>query len=366
MRWQQVWLSNEGLEVCKRRAQTLTYIALVVAVCLGWPDQARGQAEPTGEHESSGDLAPGEVGSEEPVPIMDNFTVGELAAIGAFTATAALIGYFGEHIVGFPGKSFGPPARDSLDWEVSTGINPNPDLTDPFMGGVPDRIAEPFLVVGAGAYYGFGAVGSWLSEADWIWDTRHEFLAFSGAIATAEVFIQALKFSFGRDRPRMVRGCDPPADPCGEFGIPPERNVESNRQDGLSFPGGHTGASAAAMSFIYLDLSDHLVHHTLSDSSPTTRFWLGRILPLVPTYGFVALSFYERLHAQEHWLSDQAVGTVAGLAAGNAFYLVHFDDTGDPLRDNRDADDAGVAERGRLMPVVMSDGELGMGWGFAW
>jgi membrane-associated phospholipid phosphatase len=328
---------------------------------------AQSEREQSGEHESSGALSEDDIGTDEPVPLMDNFTVGELTATGVFTVAASAIGFWGEHIVGFPDNSMGPPDRNSVDWEVAVELNPDPNLDDPFLGNIPNKLGNPFLVVGAGAYYGFGTVGTWVSDADWIWDTRHEFFAYSGAIAFSEVFTQSLKFAVGRDRPYVVRRCNPPADPCGQYGITPERNVEPNRQDNLSFPGGHTAATAATLSFIYLDLSDHLVYHTLSDSSPATRLWVGRILPLIPTYGLIALSSYERLYSQQHWLSDEIVGLSAGLAAGNAFYLIHFDDTGDPLRDNRQADDPEAAiSDSSFMPTVFSGGEVGAGWGFSW
>lgn len=323
----------------------------------------------SGERESAGADSDDSERDADFVPLMDNFSVAELALTGAFTLTASVIGYFGEHVVGFPEESFGPPDRDSLDWEVAININESPDLDDPGFWAYPDLVGNPLLIIGAGLYYGFGTVGTWTSDADWLWDTRHEFFAFAGAIAWTEFFVQTNKFAFGRKRPRIVRACNPPSDPCGEFDIPPARNTEGNRQDILSFPGGHTAASAAAMSFIYLDLSDYLVHDALADSSESVQFWVGRILPLIPTYGFVALSFYERLYNQEHWLSDQVVGTAVGLAAGNAFYLLHFDDTGAPLRGNRDApddDEHNVVESSHVRPVVFSEGELGVGWGFSW
>jgi membrane-associated phospholipid phosphatase len=305
--------------------------------------------------------------TEEPVPLMDNFTVGELTTIGVFTVTATAIGFWGEHIVGFPEPSMGPPNPKSLDWEVATQLNPNPDLGEPFLGNVPNMLGDPLLVIGTGAYYGFGTVGSWVSDADWIWDTRHEFFAYAGAIAFSEFFVQTLKFAVGRERPYVVRRCNPPQDPCGEYGIPSERNIEPNRQDGLSFPGGHTTASSATLSFLYLDLSDHLVHHTFADSSPATRFWVGRILPLVPTYGLIALGSFERMYSQSHWLSDELVGLSVGLAAGNAFYLLHFDDTGDPRRDNRDSDDPmDTISETRMMPMIFDGGQIGSGWGFSW
>lgn len=347
----------------------LSTILLLSAVTITTPALAHAQSirPRSGEDESSNAPKTLTVGSDQPVPVMDNFTVAELVTTGVLTVTAAGIGFFGEHIVGFPDPSFGPPAPGSTDWEVSVHINPHPNLNDHFLWNIPNKLADPVLVSVAGAYYGFGAIGTWLTDADWIWDTRHEFLAFAGAVAWTQAFVQLSKFTFGRDRPRVVRACNPPADPCGKYGIRPSRNVESNRQDGLSFPGGHVGATAAALSFIYLDWSDHLVYHTLAEASGATRFWVGRVLPLIPTYGFIGLSFYERLYSQEHWLSDQVVGAVVGLAAGNAFYLLHFDDTGDPLRDNRDddADDGGIADS-RVMPVLLGDGEVGVGWGFSW
>jgi membrane-associated phospholipid phosphatase len=332
----------------------------VNSVCVAQSGQT-----PSGEHESSEALSEDDIGNDEPVPLMDNFTAGELAAIGVLTVSASAIGFFGEHIVGFPDNSMGPPAPGSVDWEVATSLNPDPDLNEHFLGGVPDRLGDPLLILGTGAYYGFGTVGSWVSDADWIWDTRHEFFAFAGAIAVSEFFVQSLKFAVGRDRPYVVRRCNPPEDPCGEYGIPPERNVEPNRQDNLSFPGGHTAASSAALSFIYLDLSDHLVYHTLRDASPATRFWVGRILPIIPTYGLIALGTYERMYSQSHWFSDEMVGLSVGLAAGNAFYLLHFDDTGDPLRDNRDDPKDAISDA-KIMPVVFDGGEIGAGWGFAW
>lgn len=339
----------------------------VATLFIGSPCAAQDVADSSGEHESAGALEEGDIGSKEPVPIMDNFTVGELALTGTFATTAIVIGYWGEEIVGFPKESMTPPKPGSLDWEASFELRPDADLNERFLGGVPDVMADPLSIVGAGAYYGFGAFGTWFADADWIPDTRHEFLAYASAVSWTQIFVQGLKFSFGRKRPYVVRRCNPPEDPCGKYGIPPERNVEPNRQDILSFPGGHTAATAATMSFVYLDLSDYLVYHALADSSEATRFWVGRILPLIPTYGLTALSFYDRLYEQQHWLSDQVLGLVAGLAAGNAFYLLHFDDTGDPLRDNRDADDADkVIADSNFMPVVFSGGDVGAGWGFRW
>jgi membrane-associated phospholipid phosphatase len=310
---------------------------------------------------------PGDVGSDKPVPITDNFTVAELAATATFATSAFVIGYWGEHIVGFPKESLPPPEPGSLDWEASFDLRPNPNLADPFLGGVPDLLADPLLVVGTGSYYAFGAFGTWLADDEWIPDTRHEFLAYAGAISWAQFFVQGLKFSFGRDRPYVVRRCNPPEDPCGKYGIPPERNVEPNRRDQLSFPGGHITTTAATMSFIYLDLTDHLVHHTLAGASDATRFWVGRVLPIIPTYGFAALTFYDRIWEQQHWLSDQVIGAVAGLVAGNMFYLLHFDDTGEPLRNNADDDgDDDVIADSAVMPMIMSGGEMGAGWGFRW
>jgi membrane-associated phospholipid phosphatase len=305
------------------------------------------------------------------VPLSDNFSAGELSLIGASTLAAMAVGYWGEHIFEVPGESFPPPARDSVDWKVTVNVNPDPDLTDLGWWRVADHLGDPLLVAGAGVYYGFGAVGTWLMDANWVWDTRHELFAFAGAISTMQIVVQSSKLAFGRQRPRIVRGCNPPSDPCGEFDIPPEKNVELDRQDVYSFPGGHTGSAAAAMSFIYLDLSDYLVYDVLAESSPATRFWIGRVLPVIPTYGFVALSFYERLYSQEHWLSDQVVGTVLGLGAGNAFYLIHFDSTGKPRRDRRTSGDVADTSpldevQSHLLPVVLAGGELGVGWRLEW
>ncbi len=324
-------------------------------------------AQSTGENESSAAPTSDNVGTDQPVPILDNFTVGELALTGTFVVGAAFMGYLGDTVFGIPDPSMGPPSPGSTDWEVAVELNPHPDLKDPFLWNVPNLIGDPILVSAAGAYYGFGAVGTWLTDAEWIWDTRHEFLAFAEAIAWSEFIVQTSKFIFGRARPREVRACNPPDDPCGPYDIPPSRNVEPNGQEGLSFPGGHTAASSAAMSFIYLDLSDHLVFHTLRHASESTRFWVGRVLPLVPTYGFIALSFYERLYSQEHWLSDQVIGATLGIAAGNFFYLIHFDDTGAPLRDNRGHDGpTSFLSDNKLTPIVLPGGAMGAAWSFTW
>ncbi|QDG50457.1 phosphatase PAP2 family protein [Persicimonas caeni] len=331
------------------------------------PAAAQGGGGDSGERVSAASVDADDIDSEEPVPVMDNFTVGELVLTGSFAVTAAVIGYWGEHIVGFPDESMKPPEPGSLDWEASYELRPDADLEKPFLGGVPDVMADPFSIVGAGVYYGFGAAGTWFTDADWIPDTRHEFLAYAGAATWTQIFVQGLKFSFGRKRPYVVRRCNPPEDPCGKYGIPPERNVDPNRQDILAFPGGHTASTAATLSFVYLDLSDYLVYDALADSSDSTRFWVGRVLPFIPTYGLIALSFYDRLYEQQHWLSDQVVGTIAGLTAGNVFYLLHFDDTGAPRRENRDADDGDdVISDSTVMPVLMQDGQVGAGWGFRW
>jgi membrane-associated phospholipid phosphatase len=282
---------------------------------LAMPSQASAQAPP----------------SPEKITLHENFSPLEITTIGVSTAGALFLIVAGEHTFGSPAPSLGPPDERSLDWRFSHWANPNPDPTKQWLGGAPDTAGYvlPFAALGI---YTMGTIGHAASPNFFMKDKSHELLAFTEAFAWTMVVTNGLKLMVGRARPFTVRE-----------DIDTEAVGEPEKEFFLSFPSGHSASAAATSTFLALDLSDHLVHHTFKESHPALRYGVGYGVPLLGAVGTSWVVMYSRIKDQRHWLSDTITGAMIGTGFSTLFYVMHFDETGEP-RKRHHLDEEDVAE----------------------
>ena len=300
-------------------------------------------------------------GTPEPgcVPTSHNFTTFELIVTGVVGVSAATVGLFGQDIFGLPIPSMGPPLENSLDEKASRKLNTNFNQDEEMWGGVVTRLGNPIVPLAAGLVYASGAMDAWFLESDYMPDFRHEFLAYTAAVTWTILTTHVTKFLVGRARPYQV-----------VHNLKPEDVGQNERETLLSFPGGHTSAIAATIGFVYLDMSDYLVHDLLKESNEWTKFFVGKALPFSLNYGLLGLMIYERVWSQEHWLSDNLVGAAIGLTFAHAFYFLHFDEQGKPRTDHAPDRAGGGVVNLRLAPTTLTHGDqqtsMGLGFGFEW
>ncbi len=286
----------------------------------------------------------------EPVKIRENFSPFELGTIGVGTAGAVFLIGFGEHVFGHPNPSMGPPSPESVDWRFTHWANSAPDPVKQWLGGVPDT-AGYVLPVAALGFYATGSIGSAFRDDFVIGSKNHEMLAFTEAFAWTMFTTNALKLMVGRARPFTVReDLD-----AGSFG-------EDEKEYFLSFPSGHSASAAATSTFLALDLSDHLVHHTFAESHPALRYGLGYGLPLLGAVTVSGTVMFSRIKDQRHWLSDTLTGAMIGAGMSTIFYVMHFDEKGDPRRrhdiEQESATSEEVIQQSYMVPSVTSSGPV--------
>lgn len=297
------------------------------------------------------DAAPSEVRLLENYSPFD-LTMTSVAAAG----TIFILAGGGEHVFGSPHPGMGPPTEQSVDWRFTHWANPTPDPTRQWLGGVPDYggYAMPALAMG---FYATGALGHAANDGFFLRDQKHEAVAFAGALGWTMLTVNTLKFMVGRTRPLAVRG-DVDAE---AFGV---HEGELN----LSFPSGHSASAAVTSTFLFLDLSDYLVHEVFADSHPALRHGVGWALPLAGAAGLTWTVMYSRIKDQRHWLSDTLTGALIGSGFATIFYVMHFDDTGQPRRRRQlaedTASDASALITSSYLAPMPGAGPMGLSYGF--
>ncbi len=185
----------------------------------------------------------------------------------------------------------------------------------------------------------------------------HELLAFTEAFAWTMIVTNSLKLIVGRARPFTVRE-----------DIDTEAVGEPEKEYFLSFPSGHSASAAATSTFLALDLSDHLVHHTLKDSHPALRYGVGYGAPLLGAVGVSWTVMYSRIKDQRHWLSDTLTGAMIGAGFSSLFYVMHFDRQGQPrkrheLDEEVASQDDAIIQESYMAPVATPSGPM-LSYGF--
>jgi membrane-associated phospholipid phosphatase len=297
---------------------------------------------------------PDEGGLKRPL-VAENYSPLELTTLGVVSAGALTLMLGGDAIFGAPKPSMGPPSTDSVDWRFSEWANPDPDPTSQWLGGAPD-IGGYAMPVVALAFYGAGALGNSLSSDFFIGDTTHELIAFGESLAWSMLVINGLKFVVGRERPFVAKARAGDVAPRDQWDVP-------EKEENISFPSGHSAAAAVTMTFVMLDLSDHLYHHTLRDQHGAVRWSVGRLLPALAGAGVTWTVMYSRIKDQRHWLSDTLVGAFVGTTFATIFYTMHFDEEGDARRTRKVCDSCEEATNTQtLTPMILPSGGMGFGW----
>ena len=285
---------------------------------------------------------------QEDVPVLENFSPFELATTGVAVAGMGFFLFAADDVLPAPTPSMGAPEPGSVDWRFTHWANPEP-TPDQWLGGVPDYggYAAPALTI---AFYATGAIGNAVSDDFFFPDTAHEAIAFTEALAWTMVTVNSLKYIAGRRRPLTVRS-DVDAE---SFGV-------DEADYNLSFPSGHSASAAVTSTFLALDLGDYLIKGPLGNAPDALKFTVGRVIPLVAAGGFTWTVMYSRIKDQRHWLSDTLTGAFIGSAFATAFYVMHFDEDGDPRR--RHAPASGPASA-IVAPAVTPDGGFQLSYGF--
>jgi membrane-associated phospholipid phosphatase len=287
--------------------------------------------------------------------IAENYSPLELTVFGIVSAGAMTLMLGGDEIVGAPSPSMGPPSRDSADWRFSEWANPNPDPTTQWLGGAPN-IGGYGLPVITLAFYGAGALGSAFSSDFFIGDTSHELIAFGESLAWSMLIVNGIKFGVGRERPFVAKARTGTSAPRDQWDIP-------EKEDNISFPSAHAAAAAVTMTFLTLDLSDHLYHYTLRAQPNAVRWGVGRLLPALAGASVTWTVMYSRIKDQQHWLSDTVVGTLIGTTFATIFYTMHFDKNGDAKGLIKSCISCeNKASPQNFAPIILSNGNIGFGW----
>ena len=272
---------------------------------------------------ASAQLQPAPAAPSEPAQgasLSENFSPWELSTIGASTLSAIYLVTLGERTFGSPTPSLGAPDPQSLDARFTRWANPVPDPARQWLGGVPDTAGyvAPFAALG---FYAVGSASRALNDDSFLGEKSHQMVAFTEAFAWTMVITNALKLSVGRARPFTIRE-----------GLDTEGFGEPEKEYFLSFPSGHSASAAATSTFLALDLSRHLVSETFAESHPALRYGVGYALPAVGAAAFSSVVMYSRIKDQRHWLSDTITGAMIGAGCSTLFYIMHFDERGDPRR----------------------------------
>lgn len=301
----------------------------------------------------------GELSAQQPpaaperITIRENFSPFELGTIGLGTAGAIFLIGFGEDVFGHPIPSLGPPDPQSVDWRFTHWANEKPDPIKQWIGGAPDKAGYvlPFAALG---FYATGSIGQAINPDFPLSNKNHELLAFTEAFSWTMFVTNALKLMVGRARPFTVRE-DLDAEAFGE----PEKEYF------LSFPSGHSASAASTTTFLALDLSAHLVHHTLRDSHPILRYGVGYGVPLLGAASISGTVMFSRIRDQRHWLSDTLTGAMIGAGFSTIFYTMHFDHEGNPRQrhevskdDGEERAQAGTIQQSVVTPIATPSGPM--------
>lgn len=323
-------------------SRTSRHAALALLLCLLTPVAASAQA------------VPDEGGLRRPL-VAENYSPAELTTFGIVSAGALTLMLGGDAIFGAPKPSMGPPSPDSADWRFSRWANPDPDPGSQWLGGAPD-VGGYTLPVLALAYYGAGTIGNSFTTDFFIGDTTHELIAFGESLAWSMLVVNGLKFLVGRERPFVAKARTGDVAARDKWDVP-------EKEENISFPSGHSAAAAVTMTFVMLDLSDHLFHHTFRDSSGAVRWGVGRFLPALVGLGVTGTVMYSRIRDQRHWLSDTLVGAFVGTAFATIFYTMHFDEDGDARRTRSACDTCSTSRTTQTVsPLLLPGGGMGFGW----
>lgn len=330
------------MTIDSRRVQHWASIFCLVLCAFCMPTLALAQSNPS-------DPSPDEARFAE------NFSPFELSLTGgALVGSVGLI-LFGEDLFGAPSPGMGTPDPNSVDWRVAHWANKNPKPDEQWLGGIPDYggYALPGLALG---YYGLSTIGNALSDDFFMRDHKHHMTAYAGALGWTMLTTNILKLMVGRQRPYTVR---------------PDVNIndydEPEKEQVISFPSGHSAATAVTMTFLALNLSDYLVREQLNDQNSFVQLSVGRLLPAALAAGVTWTVMYSRIKDQRHWLSDTLVGAGIGAGFAGLFYVMHFDEDGRPRKRIEKDEGGGLLSgitRPNVMPTFGQANGLSMGFQF--
>ena len=298
--------------------------------------------------------------SDPPVPpedarFVENFSAFELFLTGGVLAGGTVITIFGEDLFGAPSPSMGTPSEDSVDWRLAHWSNEGPDPNKQWLGGIPDY-GGYFLPAAAIGYYGLSTVGNALSDDFFMRDHRHHMAAYGGALGWTILMTNVLKLMVGRQRPYTVR----PDLNADEYKEAPKERV-------LSFPSGHSAATAVTMAFLSLNVSDYLIREQLNEQNSFVQLTVGRLMPAAAAAGITWTVMYSRIKDQRHWLSDTIVGASIGTGFAALFYVMHFDEDGRPRKRFKKGEQQGLFSgitNPSLMPTFGQANGLSLGFQF--
>jgi membrane-associated phospholipid phosphatase len=168
--------------------------------------------------------------------------------------------------------SFDAKIRNALMWDDVQAARMWSNLTG--------YVAAPALGLTVAALMGVGEEGSWARLID---DT----VPILETVVISQLVTQAVKFSFGRQRP-FVHYADPPVTPSND--------------DNMSFYSGH-----AALGF-----------GVVTSAGMIARWRGSRTEPLIWGAGMAlaTVTSYLRIAGDKHYFSDVATGAIVGVVAG--------------------------------------------------
>lgn len=298
--------------------------------------------------------------SDPPVPPADarfaeNFSPFELFLTGGILAGGTVLTVFGEDLFGAPSPGMGLPSPASVDWRMSQWSNASPNPEEQWLGGIPDYggYILPGFAIG---YYGLSTIGNAVSDNFFMRDHKHDLAAYSGALGWTIFVTNALKLMVGRQRPYVVR-----------TDVDKDLYDEKPREQVLSFPSGHSAATAVTTSFLALNLSDYLIREQLNEQNSFVQLTVGRLMPAALAAGVTWMVMYSRIKDQRHWLSDTIVGAGIGTAFSAMFYVMHFDEDGRPRKRFEKGEQQGLFSgitRPSVMPTFGQSNGVSMGFQF--
>lgn len=229
----------------------------------------------------------------------DYLSAGELAAVGGGAASAFVLGLKVRHVD--TTRTSGWIRASSFEESVSR-----------FFGGTPALGRRNFLDSDAGSAVTPLAVSVLLAGADIGWGTTPEgkfvlqdqYLLYSGVIATKGL-TDMVKGLVGRQRPL----------PAMFPNLAARRTVASHSFDHHSFFSGHASSSFYTCSFLNMRFR-WLMRKELSAHS--YRDW--RWAPPLLLYGWATFVAMSRVQAYRHYITDVAVGALAGYLMAELFY----------------------------------------------
>ncbi len=240
----------------------------------------------------------------------DYLSGGEAAGIGASSLATFFVGYRVRH----SDDGDGPRWRDPLPIETSISR---------WLGGEPKLGKRNFLDDNFGSAISTLIGGGLVLATDLSYpvdDRAHDvlqgqFLYYFGSLANKGL-TDMFKGTFRRKRPFVFLAPE----------LAAQREGPVHPEDNRSFYSGHASSAFYAMTFL-----NKRVRSTMRREMSLSDYHEWRWVPSVVTYGWASVVALSRIQAYRHYLSDVAVGAIAGTLVATLFYS--FDDDLEPPDD---------------------------------